>query len=376
MASSVWTMDVVFPFDADVVPRGGRSVRRTAFWGRASVGLRVLDRDVFRPALVLRNHVPRSGWRMPTPQIALMGFEGALWAPLPDGQGRQEWIPGLAGRANSKDPRVRGDNPFDLRGDTVRVAADGFRRRPSSAPVPEHAADEVALRRVESSGYEQAAADAARMADSLLVVDRKVWRRCHDPFWQHDYNAWLIFGRDDPERSSYRPELDQTTTFRVDRIDDMRRWTRELARRKRGVHAARDQVGEAEILDPSCLSRDDMRHYADRLDVFADLARPLLKEASAEVLFHCAALREKGTRLAVSWSRPLAFEALRDLDRVRRQLEIDHDRSPGYAMRVHLRNWAWTTVQRAVWFDGFDMKLPAMAPPDEEAMSAIAELAP
>lgn len=377
MTSPSVVVDVRFSFDVDAVPRGARTARRMSFWGRASVVLEVVDPDAFTPAVRLRGAASRRG-AVDGVDLLLPGRDGSLWAPLGQRHGGEPMPLALfAGLSMSTDPDVRCEHPFDLRAPVVAVPG-GLVPRHAGVERPETAIEDVALRGIECSRRDECESDLHRIAASLAVVDGRIWRRCHDPFWSGRYGEpgiSLVFGPPDEPRAHYRAEADETETFRADRLDDFRTWRAFIAGRSR-LPRLREPASAVEVIDGSYFTRDDLSTLTGRLDDLAAVALPLMDEASPDEFAAWTALRDGGRTLRTRWTREAATAALDGLWTVRKAVGRSRADGSEQASR-EFGEQSHRILRRAVLCEGYvPPARRALGPSDEKALDAFSGTGP
>lgn len=358
--------DVQFPYDAKVVFNRGRRANDMSYLGRTSVSVRHVDQSALVPAVRVINSRVSYGHHDVLPDALLHGFEGALWAPLIDsrtnasqGMPINEFIACASGPARAA---MRNGNPFHLTGKGIRVVDPVFTPwiQTPHTEVPTSAMRPDEIRSIEASGEPKGAADAQRVADSLLVVDGHVWYRTYDPFWsakRENAAVELILGPEDNERPAWYPEDDRVESFRADRLEDLRAWREKVSTRFPSLHYSTvgPVSGQVEVLDPSYFTRDDLKYFTGRFDRLADKSFRFLKAATADELVHWAHLRDLGAKLERRWTRENAIAALDSLSGMRKAVNAD-DFEPGqsaYNDAHAFKRFARAVVHRALWFEGW-----------------------
>lgn len=358
--------DVHFPYDAKVVFSRGRRVNEMSYLGRASVSVRHVELTAFVPAVRVIGSRVSYGHHDILPETLLHGFEGALWTPLinsrtndPLGMTIDEFIPCVAGLDRAV---MRSGNPFHLTGKRIRVLDPVFTPwiQTPHTEVPTAPMRPEDIRSVEATGEPKGAADAQRVANSLLVVDGRVWQRTYDPFWsakRENATVELVLGPEDEERLAWHPEDDPVETFRADRLGELREWREKVSDKFPSLHYSLvgPVSGQVEVLDGSFFSRDDLKYFTRGFARLADKSFRFLKAATADELVHWTNLRDLGDKLERNWSREDAISALDSLSGMRKAINAD-DLEPGqsaYNDAHAIKRFARATVHRALWFESW-----------------------
>lgn len=204
------------------------------------------------------------------PVVALYGFDGALWTPLPGIAGSvpatlEQWQAAMAGG-----PLLH--EPYEL---TDPILAAQFAAQSGSVTGWDGV---VRLNETEgkvvADDRRRGAEAAIRAADNVLLVDGRVWRRAEKPFWsvERDGTQHMVFLR------WHRNAKDQfhfsgcnvLGTFGADRLDEAMAYARDIAK-------ARGR--RAEVKGPGGVCLDHVPEHADRDDRVAnalELGEPVI----------------------------------------------------------------------------------------------------
>lgn len=373
-------IEVDFPYDASVIYKGFRNPRLSQFLGRRTVAVREVDPSVLKPALEVVGSYARhmeTDLRIEAP-IAIYSFDGGLWTVLTDDAGRPVSSDAFSAGATHH-AHFRHGNPFDLDRPQLNVADPAFGgfRVSAKSDFPEITIDQVGLRKVVSSRLTEAAADAQRVADSLLFAGGLTMYRCHEPFWSahpHRNEACLVFGPEDSGGDHVRME-----TFRADRREDMIAWRQRWAESQGGSPQLTDVRGEVRILDPTALRRQDLKYLSLGMTNIAQETYCFFREAGATALLHWAALRDRTRQLSEQWSAELAMSSIDALAGVRASFLGLPVRGPDYSKNSFTLEYTKCrrVMARAQWFEGWvnsaDVELSV---DDEAAIDAIDDWQP
>jgi hypothetical protein len=382
-------VDVAFPFIAEIIAPKRRNPERGAFSERTSVTIAESGREEFVPAVRLTrselSYLASKAGRE-DPERMLYGYRGALWAPVLDSEFSLV-APDVLTSILKQTPEglgLRYGSPFWF-GGQVDVEADGFEAyvphkefgfKPKVEPY-----NSVQVRKLVSSNFETRQADAQRVADSMRVVDGKLWFRCQDPVWvgrRSDPAVTLVFGPP-AEHLENEPWERQGESFRADRLEEMKDWRRRYRRSfSKSFAEISDVMGAVEVLDGSFFRRDDLKALTEGVDRVADAAHAFMFKAPKSAVLDWAAFRESASALSRSWTRAGAEKALEDMTKVARFV------SPGMQVSPQWSESAWTMFRtqwnnhcqrirvRAKWFEN------AMQPTQElsaDDLSALEEMA-
>lgn len=358
-------IEVAFPYDATVVRKGFRKPEDAQFRSRAAVAVREVAHEAFVPVLEITDsharHMQVDFCRdvrvdfKNREGIIVYAFEDGLWTVFTD-HGGCPISPDMLVASTQPRDQLQYDYPFDLDLPTLNVADPAFRpfKVDASKDYPEITIEQAQLRSVLSTRAEAAAADAQRVADSLLIVGDKVMYRCHEPFWSaHPHRGTatcLVFGPEDSFDSHDRIE-----TFRADRRDDFLAWRQRWAEADGGAPALVQICGSLRILSESHLRRDDLKYACLGMGQIASSSFPFFREADAVTLMHWVALRDLARDLKAEWSRDGAMAALDALAGLRdafARLPVrgsDYSRNSFEATHRACRR----ILARAHWFEGW-----------------------
>lgn len=359
-------LDVAFPFTAEIIAPRCRNSEERSFSERTSVVIAEAGREEFVPALRLKESHLRyyfSEEGAADPERTLYGYRDALWAPVLDNNFNlltpKQFSKALALSPNGAGLRYR--SPFWFLGE-VSVESDAYRPRVPSYLEPDvKPYDPQQVRKVVCSDYEARQADAQRVADSMRVVDGKLYFRCREPFWASevtDTKARLLFGgRLDPTPET--PWLIRLESFRADRIEEMKDWRRRyrasFARKTFKLITETD--GEVEILDGTFFRRDDLEETMAGIKFTAEAAFAFMKHAPKETTLDWLDFRDRAAALADRWSRPAALEVLEAMVKVSSYAASVTDPGPGFSaadwevFRSRWRNHCQRLKVRARWFE-------------------------
>lgn len=365
-------VEVDFPYDAEVVRKGFRNPEKIAFLSRTAVAIRRVDPAALVPVIELADACMRpfdDGARLRRPATVFAAGDG-LWTPLLAGDESPLSATDFAEQMASGRSWLQRGNPFRLDREHIAVPDAAFRpfRTEPDRDFPEARIEDVPLRRLISSRREEAAADAQRVADALLIAGDVVMYRCHEPFWcalPHKDDACLVFGAEDATDERFPFD-----TFRADRRADMLEWRRRWADEAEGGSPKLTRVrGEAKVLVEGHLRRDDLRFACRGMDHIANRSFDFFRTADADVLMHWATLRDRSNRLTRTWDRDEAMAALdslavlrgafahlpvRGIHYSRHEFEIQHTACRRLLARAH-------------WYEGWSNALGVELDRDDEA---------
>jgi hypothetical protein len=350
-------IEVDFPYDASVVYSGFRKPKNAQFLSRAAVSVREVGAAALLPVLEITGSYARhmhADLQDPG-TITVHAFEGGLWTALTDHDGRPISVDELA-RPDVRRERVRQGNPFDLNQPHLNVADPAFQpfRVDPDADFPEITIDKVHLRSVVATRREEAAANAQRVADSLLIVEGRVMYRCHEPFWSaHPYKkdeACLVFGPEDAFEGHLRME-----TFRADRREDLLAWRLRWAEADSGSPPVSRLGGSVRILANGHLRRDDLKYLCRDMEGISSESFRFFREADASALLHWIVLRDRARELKTEWSRASAMSALDSLAVLRDAFAKAPVRGYDYSKNVFesAHRACRRLLARAHWYEGW-----------------------
>ncbi len=353
---SIRTVEVDFPFDAEVVPKGFRNPRHLQFLGRTPVAVRETS-EAPVPIAEISGHRERHDARAPVRRPAVLSaFEGRLWTPLLDREERPLDAETFLGAAGHEAPFSIG-NPFDLDRPHLAVSDPDFRpfAADAEAGFPKQRIADTPLRRTLSSREEQAARDAQRVADSLLIADGLVYYRCHEPYWSaHPYadEAFLVFGPEDDVPSEGHPRME---TFRADRFDDMIAWRARWAAADGGGPLSGGEGG-VRVLSDGALSRNDLAYACRGLKDLAEDSYRFFREAPADTIVHWARLRDVSRELEHGWTDARGAAALEAVAVLRGSFAGLPVRGRDYSRNAFetAHRSCRRLLARAHWFEGWD----------------------
>lgn len=377
-------IDVAFPFTAEIIAPRCRNSEQRRFSEKTSVMIAEAGREEFVPAVRLKGSHLRyfvSEEGTTDPERTLYGYQGALWAPVLDNQFNfltpEQFSAALALYPKGSGLRYR--SPFWFQGE-VSVDSDAYRPR-----VPPYWAPEVEpydpdqVRKLVSSDFEARKADAQRVADSMRVVDGKLYFRCREPSWVAQVTepkAKLLFGgRLDPTPETPWAQPFQES-FRADRLEEMRAWRRRYRARfaKKTFRLITETEGEVEILDGSFFRHDDLEDAMAGIKFIAEAAHAFIKHAPRESVLAWADFRDGATALADRWTRPEALSVLEAMVKVAKSAASAEEPGPGFneadweIFRCRWRNHCQRLKMRALWFEN------ALQPEQELSEADLASL--
>jgi hypothetical protein len=327
-------LNPVVPFGATVVYRGERNAKFAWFSQPRPVSTAHAERADFTPAIVIRDFGTGQGIGA---EAALFAHDGALWTPLARDDGSPVGIDFFRAQVEAeynwrRRDAFRHSNPFTRAYATVRTdvpvktfsVPPGDRNQEGPTVVEQ-------TRKITSSHEERARADVGRIAEAMRIVDGEVWHRCHDPFWAApSATAALMFGPESISTSLHYSVI--SDTFRCDRLDELIAWRRAYRQHSQASKLPIQETrGTVEIMDGSCLTRDDLRHMMGGFKNMVDNAFAFLQRAPAPILAKWADLRDETMLLDRNWTRERAMSALESFHVVWKECESSQHVGHGYS---------------------------------------------
>lgn len=380
-------IDVVFPFAAEIIAPRCRNPERRSFTEKTSVTVEEAGHEEFVPAVRLkgshlRYYVAEEG--AADPERILYGYQGALWAPVLDDEFNL-LTPKQLTKALARSPQgagLRYRSPFFFQGE-VSVDSEAYRPRirPHWAPEMEPY-NPAQVRKLVSSDFDTRKADAQRVADSMRVVDGKLYFRCREPAWVAevtDTKAKLLFGgRLDPAPDLPWAQKVQEV-FRADRLEEMKEWRRRYRAgyAKRTFQLITETEGEVEVLDGSFFRHDDLEDMMAGINNTAGAAFAFMKGAPRETVLDWVDFRDGAAALADRWTRPVALEVLNAMVKVSKFAGTVKDRALGYSeadwetFRAQWRNHCTRMRTRARWFENALQPTGQLSETDLEALQDL-----
>lgn len=263
------------PYAVDLVRPGARKPERRIAAAPIDVDVRTAPGEALRVASRFRSSSSFSTWKNELeggPETVLHGFDGSLWEPLPGPDGPagatlEQWQASMAGGPQLPDPYEVLDPILAAQYGTLSGFVTGW---DGTIRLDETAG------RVVADGRQRGAENAIRGADSVLLVDGRVWRKAQPPFWCVEregsvHTVYLRWNRT-PKQGLWLAEgKNLLGTFAADRLDEAMAYARECAASKGRRAEVRGPGGACLEHDPRHASRDD------RLADAMHLGRPVME---------------------------------------------------------------------------------------------------
>lgn len=262
------------PYAVDLVRPGARKPERKMATAPIDIDVRTVSASELTVASKFRPSTRHSMWKGEFdggPEVVLHGFDGSLWEPLPGPDGPAgatlaQWQASMAGGP-----------PLPVERQTLDPILAAQYGTPSGF-VSEWGGtirlDEI-TGKVIADNQQLGAESAIRAADSVLLVDGRVWRKVTPPFWsierEGSVNAiYLRWNRTVGLGLWLSEGCDLLGTFSADQLDEAMTYVRECA-------ASRGRRAEIRGPGGACLVHDS-RHAArdDRLEDALLLGGPVM----------------------------------------------------------------------------------------------------